>query len=576
MSFKDFLHNVNIPAIVYREDDNKTVVYENRSAIMLLNPLAKSQDWKYIDSNTSVTSLLKLKNNNFDEFLAIFNNADGDITNFNTTIQLYTGENIPVSLSANRVIIDSLSYVQIFVYSIQSEHISYAHAQALAAVLEISYKANSTNESIDNVLAFSGNYIGVSRSYIFESITDTLTSNTYEWCAPGVVPAIDQLKNLPKDKYSYDNIIKNKIAITNDIRNLSDEDRTILEPQGIKSLAIIPIYYRGIPLGYVGFDDCTHYRNWSTSEVQLLQSMADILAALLVRRNAEQNISYSFNVLNLVTDNTENMILVIDRKENKFLFANSAVSKAVGIPTTELMERDIKEIMERWAGVLNQDEFNQLMGITSFTDHNAHSWEFNNGKNGKWYLVQGSIIKWIDGKEVYLINFTEITGQKEYEAQLEHAASTDMMTGIYNREWGRQLLQNILDNKSPYSAHSLVFIDLDSLKKTNDKYGHSIGDAMILRTIEFIKMCTRKSDALCRWGGDEFVLIVHTNEEKAHELIEKVHVLMNDHNKSRKDIFNISFSYGIVGIHPDSDQTVDSIINEADEKMYLNKMRLHK
>ena len=204
--------------------------------------------------------------------------------------------------------------------------------------------------------------------------------------------------------------------------------------------------------------------------------------------------------------------------------------------------------------------YNQLMGITYLADSSTRSWEFNNAKNGKWYLARGSVIKWINGKDVYLVNFTEITGQKEYAAQLEHAASTDMMTGLYNREWGRQLLRHILDNNSPSSTNSLVFIDLASLKKTNDKYGHGMGDAMILRTIEFIKMCIRKSDTLCRWGGDEFVLIVRSDEEQTLALINKIKTLMSEHNKTKKDIFKISFSYGIVGIYPNSDQTVDSVI----------------
>ncbi len=576
MNFGDFLRNVNIPVIVYREDDAKTVVYENRNAIMQFNPLAKSQDWQYIDSNTPITSLLKLPQSDFDDFFAILDDTDGDITNFNTTIQLYSGESTPVSLAANRVTINNVSYVQIFVYSIHSEHLSLTHAQALAAVLEVAYKATTTDESIENALAFSGNYINVSRTYIFESISDDLTSNTYEWCAPGVVPAIEQLKNLPKDEYSYDDIIENGLAITDDIRNLSEEDQVILEPQGIKSLAIIPIYYRGAPLGYVGFDDCSHYRKWSSGEVQFLQSLADILASLLARRNAEQSIRYSLNVLNVVTDNTENMIIVVDPHKNEFLFANSAVARSVGTPANELIGQNAREIMQIWAGSLNQKEFNQLMGITYLGDSDSRSWEFNNAKNGKWYLARGSVIKWIDGKDVYLVNFTEITGQKEYAAQLEHAASTDMMTGLYNREWGRQLLQHILDNKSSSSTNSLVFIDLDSLKKTNDKYGHGMGDAMILRTIEFIKMCIRRSDTLCRWGGDEFVLIVRTDEEQTLALINKIKKLMSEHNETKKDIFKISFSFGIVGIHPNSDQTVDSIIKEADEKMYQDKMRLHK
>src|SRR5699024_7770650 len=138
-------------------------------------------------------------------------------------LQLYSGESTSASLAANRVTIHDVNYVQVFIHSAHSKHASQTYAQALAAALEVAYKAETTDKSIDNVLAFAGNYIDVSRSYIFESISDNLTSNTYEWCAPGVAPAINELQNLPKEEYSYDNIIENGLAITDDIRNLAEE-----------------------------------------------------------------------------------------------------------------------------------------------------------------------------------------------------------------------------------------------------------------------------------------------------------------------------------------------------------------
>lgn len=570
MNFKDFFRNINIPVIIYREDECKTVVYENRSAIIQFNPLAKNQSWEYIDSNTPITSLLKLSGDDFANFLSALDESDGDVTNFNTMIQLYSGESTPVTIAANRLRIDEISYVEIFVYAMRSEYTTPTHA--LAAALEVAHKANSTDESIDNILAFAGNYINVSRSYIFESISDTLTSNTYEWCAPGIDPMINELQNLPKEAYSYDNIIEHGLAITDDIRNLPVPDRAILEPQGIKSLAIIPINYRGVTFGYVGFDDCSHYRKWSSDEIHFLQSLADMLAAQVERRNSEYTVRYSLDVLNIVTDTTDNMIFVIDLV-GRFLFANSAVARAVKMPSNNFMRKNAKRILERWAGPLSNDDFSQLLINANLHKDKTNSWEFYNRKNGKWYLIRSSIIKWINGKDVYLIYLTEITGQKEYEARLEYAASTDMMTGLYNREWARQLLQNILDHKGSLCENSLVFIDLDALKKTNDKYGHSVGDAMILRTIELISMRIRKSDALCRWGGDEFVLITRADEKQTLSQIKDIQTLIDQHNKSQKDVYTVSFSYGIVGINANSKQTVDSLIQEADKKMYANKVR---
>lgn len=576
MNFGDFLHNVNIPALVYREDASMAVVYENRSAILQLNPLARSDNWDYLESNTPVTDLLRFVGNDFATFQAQIA-RDGDVSSFHTSMLLYTGEQVPVSIAANRVELEGVRYVQVLIYSIKSEDAAQSHAQALATALDLAYRAPSTDEAINNVIAFVGNYTDVSRSYIFEAVSETLTSNTYEWCANGVEPAIEQLKNLPKDEYSYDNIIENGLAVTDDIRMLTDEDRAILEPQGIKSLALIPIYSRGRALGYIGFDDCARYRQWSPSEVQLLQSMADMIASLLARRDAERSMQYSIDVLKNVTDNSDNIVFVSDIYSRHVLFANSVLARAVGAKPEELTGLTFHEVAEKWSGQsADYRPLDALIDVNGAIKSYRNTWEFKNPSDNKWYLITDSIIKWIDGKDAHIETATEITGQKEYEAELKHAASTDRMTGLYNRERGRQLLQHILSGNSDIKEHCLVFIDLDGLKYTNDTFGHEVGDLMIQKTITLIQSRIRKIDTLCRWGGDEFLLILSTNENAAGSIMETIAAQMEQHNESGTDAFTLSFSYGITPISPDEEQTVDELVKTADARMYSHKMRLRK
>ena len=571
MNFEDFYRNVNTPVIVYCEDTHLTVVYENRSAIMKFNPITKNKNWDYIEYNTPIASLLQISKETLNDFLQALNDADGNIPHYNMKLKSHSNKETSAFLAANRFLLDGKSYVAIFVNTMLSDNVSLSHAQALVAAVEVGYKAGSTDQSINNILAFAGNYIDVSRAYIFESISETTTSNTYEWCRLGVPPAIQDLKNLPKEEYSYDKIIENGLAVTDDIRKLPLEDQMILGPQGIKSLAILPIYYQGTPLGYVGFDDCIHYREWTSSEIEFLKSLAEILAFRLIRRNSEKNMQYSLDVLNTVTDNTDNLIFVVDQKGD-FLFANSAVARAINMSSVDIAKKNAKKVLEIWTGPLQSDNFRQQIEGIADEENKTLCWEFHNLKNDRWYLVRCSIITWIDGFEVYLLTLTEITGQKKYEAKLKHVASTDTMTGLYNRNWALQLLTQILENNSVLYENSLVFIDLDSLKKINDKFGHDQGDAMILRTVELIQKRIRKSDSLCRWGGDEFLLITRANERQTSLLMEDILNILQEHNASRKDIFTVSFSYGVVEIKPTSGQTVDSIIKEADKRMYAYKM----
>lgn len=571
MNFATLFSNVNTPVIVCREDEQFTVVYENHSAIMNLNPLATDTNWQSRDIDTPLNSILRFSDDGFNKFINQFVIDKSEVSAFKASIQLYTGENTPVSIYTNRLETDEGVYILIFLYKVVSDDASEAHSNALSAALEIAYKAENANASIENLLAFSGNYTNVSRVYIFEAVSDSLTSNTYEWCASGIEPSIDQLKNLPKADYSYDDIIANGLAVTDDIRNLSDEDRAILEPQGIKSLALIPIYSMKKPLGYIGFDDCTHYRKWTPLEVQFLQSLSDMVSSLIERRNYEQNMQYSLDVLKTITDNTDNMLFVVDKKSGEFLFANSTFADAVKMSASSLVGMDSGEILKSWCGDASLGEFSNFASPDN--DQTSHSWDFCNPESCKWYLIRAAVIKWIDGRDVYLLNFTEITGQKEYAAELEYVATRDMMTGLHNRVWARQLIQQILDSSALYNDNSVVFIDLDNLKSTNDTYGHAIGDDMIKRTVELITSRIRKSDTLCRWGGDEFVLVLRAGAEQAERIMNGLHTLVDEHNATKKDIFTVGFSYGIVEINSERELTVDSIIEEADQKMYAQKVQ---
>lgn len=570
--FNSFFSNVDVPVIVCTAGDALEVVYENRNAKLLLNPLAANENWESLSGIALLTDLLKMPEGESEQFHDRLANNE-NIVGFDTMLELYSGEKALASISVTKTEVHDAEYLMVYIYSAAGGQFSQSNAQALATVFNLASKAKTTDEAINNVLAFAGDHAGVSRSYIFESVSDTMTSNTYEWCAPGVDPAIEQLQNLPKDEYSYDDLISNGLAITDDIRQLSEEDRLVLEPQGIKSLAIIPILSQGVPLGYVGFDDCTNYRTWEQSEIQLLCDIADMLASLLVRRNTERSLRYSLEIMHTVTDNSDNIVYVTDIHTDELLFVNNTVSQELGIAKESLLgEKCWKVFSKTKDGMCDYCPLGKMLDENGTVLQKTYIWEHFNVVNQKWYLVRDSIIKWTDGRDVHIETATDITKQKAYEAQLEYYASTDTMTGIYNREWGRQLIENILEKKSTSQKSALAFIDLDGLKLTNDKYGHEAGDRMIQKTVNIIQSSTRKSDVLCRWGGDEFIMILRGDKEQAEFVMKKIQSKMREYNETREEPFDLSFSYGIAEINPESEQTIDDIVSIADKKMYKNKM----
>ncbi len=115
-------------------------------------------------------------------------------------------------------------------------------------------------------------------------------------------------------------------------------------------------------------------------------------------------------------------------------------------------------------------------------------------------------------------------------------------------------------------------IDLDGLKQINDAYGHKEGDMALIDTAEVINDTFRKSDLIARVSGDEFVVLTTDTKLNAIEAI-RMRLVKNieAHNSKQKRLYKISLSFGIAVYDPENPSSIDRLIVEADELMYMEK-----
>ena len=156
---------------------------------------------------------------------------------------------------------------------------------------------------------------------------------------------------------------------------------------------------------------------------------------------------------------------------------------------------------------------------------------------------------------------------------MRHLATHDPLTGLANRALLMEGLQRSLAlAQRQHSKVGLLFLDLNGFKPINDRYGHSTGDALLQTVASRLLSCTRKSDTLCRQGGDEFVLLIPDapDLQQLLALAEKLRASLGAPYLDLPEGLGVSASVG-VALWPDHAHDADSLLDAADNAMYEAK-----
>lgn len=177
---------------------------------------------------------------------------------------------------------------------------------------------------------------------------------------------------------------------------------------------------------------------------------------------------------------------------------------------------------------------------------------------------------------IIIIGLTLIT-INSYQNKLQHSATTDELTGTLNRraldsEFGK-FSYNFSRTGEPFCA---IMVDLDKFKAVNDSLGHVAGDAFLKDITDVFKNVLRPTDALARWGGDEFVILSPNNLSDGVIVAERLKKGVNKYTEkqnqqSTSPASKVSISCGISQFY-ESD-TLDSLILRADQAMYRSKVK---
>ncbi|MBD9484879.1 GGDEF domain-containing protein [Pseudomonas sp. PDM14] len=174
----------------------------------------------------------------------------------------------------------------------------------------------------------------------------------------------------------------------------------------------------------------------------------------------------------------------------------------------------------------------------------------------------------ISGVVMFMVHLA----MRRYQLRIAALATTDALTDLPNRR-GFNLLatQALHESKRSRNPLSALLIDIDHFKQLNDTYGHLAGDEVLRGFAQHLQSNLRQSDIICRWGGEEFILLLKdTGSSTARQLAEKIRQQTADSRYSYGGVnLQITTSIGLTELH--ADDTLDRLIARADRALYRAK-----
>jgi diguanylate cyclase (GGDEF)-like protein len=285
-----------------------------------------------------------------------------------------------------------------------------------------------------------------------------------------------------------------------------------------------------------------------------------------------------------VMEHIPELVFVVDAHD-RVLDANSAAQRTLNKRMDEIVGKKLVEVFKSWPQLLDRylkaleiHEEIQIPGESPRTFELVISPLYN-----RFNSLEGRVIvaheiteqKWLQN-DLQCANDTlkrQLAEIEELRAKLQEQAIRDPLTNVYNRRYMAEFLdQEITRAKRENYPVSVVIMDMDNFKQFNDHYGHKCGDVVLQSFAGFLLEHTRRSDVVCRYGGEEFVILMsNATLTVSHARVDAWRQAFSEAAIPYEDLrFSTTFSAGVASF-PEHGLTGEEILQAADRALYHAK-----
>ncbi|NMA55029.1 MAG: diguanylate cyclase [Firmicutes bacterium] len=418
----------------------------------------------------------------------------------------------------------------------------------------------------EQLIAKLGQALAVNRARLYWLVDEGRLRLASAWQAGGSFSDSSCKRVLETSKLPWwmNRLSQGKIISIRDTTQLpaqAADEWQLLQPGRPKALLVVPLSYAGKLHGLLGFEDTVQTRVWSEADLRILQPISYMIAFCALRLQAEQELRTAQQEKEIILNAMEDQVIYYD-SDHKIIWANKAMLKDVGVSLAEIVGRHCYEIRFGADKPCPGCPTEQVLLTRLPNEAEVES------PDGRIWHVQGYPICNNDGEVTRIVEVTrDITKQRKAEEQIYQLTVHDKLTGLYNRFYFDQKLQE-LDQRGAV-PWSVIFGDVNGLKLINDAFGHKEGDRLLKRLAGVLQAsCRREKDIVARWGGDEFAIILPgANAEIAQKVCERIREACRQECDS---LINLSISLG-AATKTRPEQKMNTIFQQAETRMYQNK-----
>ncbi len=440
--------------------------------------------------------------------------------------------------------------------------------------------SQSHEDAIATVLELIGKTVSACRVQLAKIDADGnghfRASLRHEWCAPGISSMIDKPVFQDVDLTSdFPELIDRMLAGALGsfyVDEIAKPYRKLFEGAGIRTVLQIPILVKNALWGSLNFIDSSETRRqWSWAETDTLKTLAGLVGIAITRARYVKELADA----NTIVQNSPTVLYRL-RGERSFplMYISNNIAKFGHDPTALLRSpdwaralvdpRDRSTVDAAMARMLERGAEGDSIEFRLRTGDGHERWVENRysprrDKDGRLLEVEGIII--------------DITERKATEEKIALLARTDSLTGLANRatflERLRQAFAATARGAKPFA---ILYLDLDYFKPVNDTLGHAAGDQLLREVAQRLVHCTRDTDLVARFGGDEFAVLQADIAEPASAgvLAAKIQRSLALPYLLSGNIVRISVSIGICP-HSAGSSGPDAILAQADLALYRSK-----